>query len=264
MCAGWFLVWLLLLQEGQAMKFLTYKSSVGLLFVHEDNMVIRSAGQMDLHFMIANPKLADIAKEIYRSENVNIACHLAGSGQELCLYLRNTTRLELKQLQHLKQDTARLMDIHDDLLKQFSRFDNVKKRAWLPISGVLKTVFGTAKASEVAELRAQVKAFSANAKALDKNYDSLYESFKEISNITMDRINNVVSLVRNQDVALLAALKNLDRVNDKINDFMSFASPAELNCYDVCVSRNHSSPTYIQCCLFGAIHHMYEYIKVQV
>ncbi len=107
------LIWLTL-QEGQAMKILTYKASVGLLFGHEDKVLIRSAGQMDLHFMIDNTDLQTIAHEIYKSENVNIACHLAGSGQELCLYLRNTTRLELKQLQHLKQDTSRLMDIHND------------------------------------------------------------------------------------------------------------------------------------------------------
>ncbi len=39
----------------------------------------------------------------------------------------------------------------------------------------------------------------------------------------------LVTLVRHQDETLLSTIQNMDKLNNQINDFVSFASPSELN-----------------------------------
>ncbi len=208
---------------------MTYKAAVGLLFTHEQHLTLRASGHFQLNFLLSLPPLQEMAQEVYQEENVNIECQLQGEGQALCLYLKNITRMELKQLKHLKQHTDKLMRIFEDLHDQIHITDQQQKRAWLPLNGIFQTVFGTAKSQNVKKLKGQFKQLLKNTKILDSNYNSLYSAFQDLYYSTSDGINGLVTLVRHQDEIVLSTLHNLDKVDEKINDFISFASPAELN-----------------------------------
>ena len=207
----------------------TYKAAVGLLFTHEPHAILHADGHVDLHFMISMPPLGDMAQEIYNDENIAIECNLNGTGQNLCLYIKNITKVELKQLKHLKHQTERHMNIHDDLVDQFTLIEGPQKRSWLPLGGIFSTVFGTAKHSDVKKLKAKLKVLSTNAQALDANYDNLYTAFQDTINATTHHVNALVKLVRHQDETLLSTIQNMDKLNNQVNDFVSFASPSELN-----------------------------------
>ena len=210
-------------------QHVTYKAAVGLLFTHEEQLTLRASGQFQLNFLLSLPPFQEMAQEVYQEEMVNIECQLKGEGQALCLYLKNITKLELKQLKHLKLHTEKLMKIFDDLHDQIRITDQQQKRAWLPLSGVFQTIFGTAKSQDVKKLKGQLKQLSQNAQILDSNYDSLYSAFQDLYNSTSEGVNGLIALVRHQDEVLLSTLHHLDKIDDKINDFLSFASPAELN-----------------------------------
>ena len=75
----------------------TYKAAVGLLFTHEPHAILHADGNIDLHFMLDMPPLQELAQSIYSDENIAMECNLNGTGQNLCLYIKNITRLELKQ-----------------------------------------------------------------------------------------------------------------------------------------------------------------------
>ncbi len=128
-----------------APQHMTYKAAVGLLFTHEHHLTLRASGYFQLNFLLSLPALQEMAQEVYQDENVNIECQLQGEGQALCLYLKNITRLEIKQLKHLKQHTDKLMRIFTELHDQFLITDQQQKRAWLPLSGVFQTFWNCQK-----------------------------------------------------------------------------------------------------------------------
>ena len=185
------------------LQHMTYKAAVGLLFTHEQQLTLRASGSFQLNFLLALPPLQEMAQEVYQEENVNIECQLQGEGQSLCVFLKNITKMELKQLKHLKLHTEKLMRIFEDLHDQIHITDQQHKRAWLPLSGVFQTVFGTAKSQDVKKLKGQLKQLSKNAKILNSNYDSLYSAFQDLYNTTSQGINGLVTLVRHQDEVLL-------------------------------------------------------------
>jgi ABC-type transporter Mla subunit MlaD len=77
--------------------------------------------------------------------------------------------------------------------------------------------------------RVQIKKMTQNAQAIDANYDHLYNAFKTSYNTTTNQVNHLVNLVRHQDETLLSTITNMDKLTEQVNDFLSFASPNELN-----------------------------------
>ena len=153
----------------------TYKPAVGLLFPHKPNVITRAIDFYDLTILIELPRMDHIATHMYKLEHIDINCNMNGSAQKVCLYLHNITMIELNQLTSLRSTTMKLMqtytEITDLLMLKSSPID---KRALIPLGGLFKSVFGVAKADDVAQLQQQIQTLHDNAQIIDKNHKSLY------------------------------------------------------------------------------------------
>ncbi len=208
----------------------TYKPAVGLLFTHKPMIITKAIDFYDLTFLIELPGMEQLATHMYKLDHINISCNMNGSAQKLCLYLQNTTMIELNQLTSLRSTTMKLMQTYTEVTQLLSLKNNpIDKRALIPLGGLFKSVFGVAKADDVTQLQQQIQTLHDNAQIIDKNHKSLYTFLKDVTNTTISRLDNLMLHVKHHDESLLASMNNIELVTEKINDLYSFASPKELD-----------------------------------